>query len=51
MAPRSNGADSHSMGQRAQVKKAGVSYILHDEMPGSELEYRDNPGKSGMVGS
>ena len=33
---------------RARVKSG--RFILHGGMPGSELEYRDNPGKSGMVG-
>ena len=33
---------------RARVKSG--SFVLHGGMPGSELEYRDNPGKRGMVG-
>ena len=37
------------MRQRARTcKKAGV--VLHAGTPGSELVYRDTPGKTGMVG-
>ena len=35
----------------ARASEKSGSFVLHDEMPGSELEYRDKPGKSGMVGS